>query len=440
MSRPDAAAAETPGDLEGRLRRLQRAGRLPSLVGALVRDGEVTASASVRGDVGDAYRVGSITKTMTAVLVMQLRDEGRLRLDDPLGRFVPATGYAATTVGDLLGHTGGLQSEPTGPWWERSTGGDVAALLAANDGSGAVAAPGELFHYSNLGYGLLGELVARLRGRSWWEVVEQRLLEPLGMTRTTYGPVAPHAQGWSVEHFTGRPVPEPHTDTGAMAPAGQAWSTLDDLAVWTTVLAGRRPDVLAPATAEEMARDRLDPGYGLGLRLLDVEGRRWVGHTGSMPGFLASLFVEPGSGAATIALAGATTGLVCDAVPHELVRTLPPGPPDEVAAWEPTAEVPAEAVGALGLWFWGNTAIEHRWHDGGLEQRRLQGGEPGSRFELRDGRLVGVRGYHRGETLQLVSRPGAEGGVGHLECATFVLTRVPYDPLAPVPGPRPVSS
>ena len=81
-----------------------------------------------------------------------------------------------------------MQSEPVGPWWERSPGVAVGDLIAANDGSGAVAGAGEYHHYSNLGFALLGEAVARIRGASWWEVVQTTVLEPLGMARTTYHP------------------------------------------------------------------------------------------------------------------------------------------------------------------------------------------------------------------------------------------------------------
>jgi CubicO group peptidase (beta-lactamase class C family) len=411
-------------DLQSRLLRLQVDGRLPSVVGARVRDGVVVDEAGVGADPETAYRVGSITKTFTAVLVLQLRDAGRLSLADPVGSHLPDTPYGEISTADLLGHTGGLQSEPAGPWWERSEGGSFADLQAANDGTGAVAPPGSWFHYSNLGYALLGEVVARAHGTTWWSSVVDRLLSPLGMERTTYAPVTPHAPGYSVEHFTGRLTPEPHTDTGAMAPAGQAWSTVGDLARWSRVLAGRRPDVLAPGTAAEMATERSGSGYGLGLRLVDVAGRPWCGHTGSMPGFLASLFVDPERADATIVLSNATTGLACEAVPTALTSEPAPAPPS--SPWHPTTHVPSEALGAVGLWFWGNTAIEHRWHDGGLEQRHLQSGAQGSRFEVHDGLLVGVRGYHRGEVLTVHPT--------HLECASFIHTRVPYDPGAPIPG------
>ena len=410
--------------LEARLAALQAHGRLPSVVGGVLRDGVLVESAGVNADVATAFRIGSITKTMTAVLVLQLRDEGRLALDDPLGRFVPEAGYAGTTIADLLGHTGGLQSEPAGPWWERSTGGDVAALLATNDGSGAVAGAGEWFHYSNLGYGLLGEVVARLRAAPWWHVVASRLLEPLTMTRTTYGPVAPHAQGHSVDHVAGLLADEPHTDTGAMAPAGQVWSTVGDLATWAGVLLGRRPDVLAPATLAEMAAARLDPQYGLGLRRIRLGDRWLVGHTGSMPGFQASLFVDPLAGDGAIAMADATTGLDADGVPRALLGPEPIGPVEPVDPWVPTTVVPTVVEPILGVWFWGNTAVELRWSNERLEVRGLQMGTLSYVFEVRDdGRIVGVSGYHRGETLHVHPT--------HLECATFVYTRVPYGPAAP---------
>ena len=414
--------------LQARAEHLQAAGRLPSLVLGVVRDGSVVESATVNASPGTAYRIGSITKTFTAVLVMALRDAGRLSLDDPVGRFVPGTGYAAATIGDLLGHTAGLQSEPAGPWWERSRGGRFGDRAAANDGSGAVAGAGEWFHYSNLGYGLLGEVVARSHDRPWWDVVAAHLLEPLGLERTSYGPVAPHAQGHSVEHLTGRLVEEPHTDTGAMAAAGQLWSTLDDLATWSAVLAGQRPEVLPTATAREMAVDRLGSGYGLGARLVDVAGTTYVGHTGSMPGFQAGLFVDPATGLGVVGLADATTGLEAEALPACVLGG--PETPGPVRPWRPTTVLPHLAAAVVGVWFWGHTAIELRWDDDVLEARSLQSGRLLYTFGLETGpdRLVGRSG-HRGETLHVHPT--------HLECATFVYTRVPYDPAAPIPGPVP---
>ncbi|HEX7740029.1 MAG TPA: serine hydrolase domain-containing protein, partial [Marmoricola sp.] len=205
----------------------QASRRLPTVVAAVLDDGEVswtgTAGAGASSDA--QFRIGSITKTMTAVLVMQARDEGLLALSDQLGRFVPESGYREATLRHLLSHTSGMQSEPAGPWWERSPGVDLATLNERNDGSGVVFAADTAYHYSNLGFALLGEVVARVRGAAWFEVLHAQLLEPLGMTRTTYLPQAPYAQGLSVDHLRSTLRKEPHQDTGAMAPAGQLWST-----------------------------------------------------------------------------------------------------------------------------------------------------------------------------------------------------------------------
>ncbi|HET9421095.1 MAG TPA: serine hydrolase domain-containing protein [Nocardioides sp.] len=413
-----------------RLEALQAGGRLPGVVAGVLADGElVWTGAAGMGDVDQQYRIGSITKTMTAVAVLQLRDEGRLDLDHPIGRYVPETGYADATLRTLLSHTSGMQSEPVGSWWERSPGSDFVTLVAGNDGSGAVAGAGEYYHYSNLGFALLGEAVARLRGATWWDVTRERLLGPLGMSRTSYHPEAPSAQGFSVDHFAGTLMPEPHQDTGAMAPAGQAWSTVADLARWARFLADGHPDVLAAATLREMSRPQAPAEmYGLGLKLVDQGGRRLVGHGGTMPGFMAGIFVDPERCDGVVVLCNATTGLSYETTPEKFLGQ--PGEAMAVPAWVPTEQVPDVIVPVLGLWFWGNTAVELRWQNERLEIRGLNSTEVSDAFELRDGRLVGVSGYHRGETLHV--RPT------HLECATFVYTRTPYDPEAPIPGgPQP---
>lgn len=422
----------TLADPQGVLDRLQAERRIPSLVAGRLGAGRLVwtgGAGDVAGPVADTqYRIGSITKTMVAVAVLRLRDEGLLDLDAPLGRHLDC-GYAEVTLRALLAHTGGLQSEPVGPWWERSPGVDLAALLAANDGARAVAAPGSWFHYSNLGYALLGAVVAHVRGRDWWHVVRDEVLAPLGMDRTTYAPQGPAAQGLSVDHLRSTLVEEPHQDTGAMAPAGQLWSTVTDLGRWAGFLATGHPDVLAAATLAEMAHPQ-DPAtdYGLGLRTVG----RWTGHTGSMPGFVASCFVDRATGDGAVALSNATLGLPADAVP-DLLHAPDPAPVAEpVTPWRPATEVPAIADEVVGWWFWGTTAIELRWSSGLVESRVVASGRLTDRFAVVEDGLVGVEGYHRGERLDIVR--GRDGGVHHLTCATFVYTRTPYDPTAAIPG------
>src|SRR4051812_39761165 len=197
---PEPVLPSTARTLLARTARVQREGRAPSLVAGVVRDGGLVWSAG-RGDVPEPhtdvqYRLGSISKTVTAVVVMRLRDEGLLRLDDPLDRHLPGTPLGDRTVGQLLSHLSGAAAESPGEWWERTPGRTLDDLRL--DETSVVLGGARRFHYSNLGFGLLGELITRLRGRSWDDVVRAEVLEPLGMRRTGARPEPPAAPGTAV--------------------------------------------------------------------------------------------------------------------------------------------------------------------------------------------------------------------------------------------------
>jgi CubicO group peptidase (beta-lactamase class C family) len=420
--------------LLARVARAQRDGRAPSLVAGVVRGGGLAWSAG-RGDVPEPhtdvqYRLGSISKTVTAVVVMRLRDEGRLGLDDPLERHVPGTPFGDRTVGQLLSHLAGASAESPGGWWERTPGGALEDLEL--DGDDVVLGSARRFHYSNLGFGLLGELVARLRGVTWEDAVTAEVLAPLGMTRTTPRPVAPAAEGHAVHPWADVVLPEPEHHAGAMAAAGQLWASLADLARFAAFLLGDTADVLSPATLEEMAEpagvDASAPGwsaYGLGLQVMRVDDRTMVGHGGSMPGFLAGVFVDREEQAGAVSLANTTSGLV-PVVPG-LLADLRAAEPRVVEPWVP-APAPVH-LDLLGIWFWGPAPHVLRAVPGGLLHLGPLPGRSGraSRFRRRDdGSWIGLDGYYAGETLRLAA--------DHLDLGTFVFTRTPYDPAAPVPG------
>ena len=396
--------------------RYQAERRLPTLLVGVLSDFDLVWTGQAGAPVAEEtqFRIGSITKTMTALLVLDCRDDGLLDLDEPLGKILSAGDYSALTLRSLLAHVSGMQSEPVGPWWERSPGGSLEDLLAANDGRGAVFEPGEHYHYSNLGYALLGAAVATVRERPWFEEVRDRLLQPLGMNRTSYLPESPYAPGWSVDHLAGTLTPEPLHDTGAMAPAGQLWSTVGDLARFARHLA-------SPELAE--MRQPVPPAaeYGLGVRLVPYGDGVLAGHTGSMPGFQATVLVNPLNGDGVVALTNGTTGFNGPELALALLGEVTPAP---LEPWVPTREVPGWAAEVLGWWFWGNSAFEVRWHNERLEFRDLARNAVAEQFGLRGDRIVGLAGYHHGETL--VVHRGPDGRVDRLECATFVYTRTPY--------------
>lgn len=460
----DELLPETRRALLHRLAVAQAEGRVPSAVGAVVRDGRTVWTGVRGGAVGPPgaagetegvptadtrYRIGSITKTFVAVLVMRLCDEGLLDLSDPLGEHleVPAGAgeeVARATVAQLLSHSAGLAAEPRGPWWER-TSGELRPGVADLFGERPVRHPaGRRHHYSNLGYALLGSLVERLRGAPWYDVLREEVLGPLGMDRTTPLPREPYARGWAVHPWADAVLPEPLTDTGLMAPAGQLWSTAGDLCRFAAFLAAGDERVLGagslarmrtPAVAPEA--ESWDQAYGLGMQLVRSGGRLLAGHTGSMPGFLAAVWTAPGERLASVALVNATSGLPVGGLAADLLGIVAEREPSFPEPWRPRSQDDPELLALTGPWYWGPSAFALRVCEGRtLELVPVGGAGRTSRFRPEtDGTWTGLDGYYAGETLRVVrGTDGADGEVTHLDLGTFVLTRNPYDPDAPVPG------
>ncbi|GLZ78798.1 serine hydrolase [Actinorhabdospora filicis] len=428
----------TARKLSHRLALAQSKGRIPSIVAGVVRSGELVWSAGrgrVEGaapDVDTQYRIGSLTKSLVAVAVMRLRDEGLLDLSDRLEAFVPGTAVGDRTVGQLLSHSGGLPAELPGSWWERSPGVDSAELVRLMGDGVAVSWPGKGFHYSNPGFALLGELVSRVRGEEWTRVLAREVLEPLGMKRTTALPEGRAATGLAVHPWMDVVMPEAVQDTGAMGPAGQLWSTVADLARFASFLSGDTGGVLSADTVLEMAEpvgvsdgDEWVSGYGLGLQLWRAEGRRVIGHSGSMPGFLAGILVAPGADAGVVGLSNVTSSPDGFAFP-DLLRIFVDAEPVFPQEWLPEEGADLSLLELAGPWYWGPGAFVIRVRrEGWLELAPISRGR-GSRFRpLGDGSWLGLDGYYAGERLVVVR--DAVGGVSHLDVGTFVFTRVPYE-------------
>lgn len=438
-------------ELEHRLGAEQAAGRLPSIVEAVVREGrvlwwEARGTAGLDGDSpatpGTQYRIGSITKTFVAVAVMRLRDEGSLALGDGIGEHLEELSELPVTIGQLLSHTSGLRAETPGPWWERTPGGPFAGLVSSALGpKDLLCRPGRRFHYSNVGYAVLGELVARRRAAPFDQVLAAELLEPLGMTRTTTRPEPPHARGLAVHPHADVVLDEPEHDAHAMAPAGQLWSTIDDLALWSQVLSGGRPDILSQESAAEMSEpiglidlpDRPWTGaYGLGLQVSNHGGSRRFGHTGAMPGHWAIVLVDAKTGYSVVALSNSTYSGLRAAYFDDLLNLVAARHPVPQPGFLP-APATDEQMELVGTWYWGPVEYTIRLAgEGRLELCGAREGRDCFFWPQGDGTYAGDAGYFNGEQLAPVRRP--DGSVSHLDIASFVFTRTPYDPSADVPG------
>ncbi|MGO1054786.1 serine hydrolase domain-containing protein [Crossiella sp. CA198] len=438
-----------PGTRRALVRRVaveQAGSRLPSLTAGLVRDGELIWSGS-RGQVDGApvtldtqYRIGSITKTFIALLVMRLRDAGKLDLSDQLDQHLSGTPLGDRSIAQLLSHTSGVTAESPGPWWERAPGYPASELIEGLRGEDVRHRAGRRFHYSNVGYGLLGELVARLRGHSWEDALRAELLEPLGMQRTTTMPKPPHAHGWAVHPWADVLLAEPAHDAGSMAPAGQLWSTIPDLSRLARFLLGDTAEVLHPDTVAEMREpatvddgDEWRAGYGLGLQLVRHKGRRLAGHTGSMPGFVSTVWVDPKEDTAVLYLTNSTVG-PSGPVATDLLDLLHELEPHIPAEWTPQPAADPALLALTGQWYWGPSPYALRLlPDGLLDLNPWNGRGRASRFRANeDGTWTGLDGYYAGELLRIGR--AADGTATHLDLNTFIFTRTPYDPAAPIPG------
>jgi hypothetical protein len=163
--------------LERIVRRTQADARVPALSVALHRADRPlwtfqvgTTGTDAPLDLDTRFRIGSVTKTFTAVLVMQCRDDGLLDLDDQVGAHIDVPAHGELTVRRLLSHTAGLQREPHGDVWDTLTPPEVDQLIADLVRAERVLPPARRYHYSNLGLALLGHAVGRLRGGTWAEV------------------------------------------------------------------------------------------------------------------------------------------------------------------------------------------------------------------------------------------------------------------------------
>jgi CubicO group peptidase (beta-lactamase class C family) len=244
------------------------------------------------------FEIGSIGKTFTSVALLQLREEGLIDLDAPVTRYLPwfevRSEHDPITLHHLLTHTAGIV---TGPDLSSDSRFDVWALRESETGS----PPGKRFHYSNVGYRVIGCVLEDVTGKPYAEIVGERILEPLGLdaaeaaiTSETRKRLAVGYERWYDDRPARRRdpfVPAPWVETGT-ADGAQA-TTAEDLAAFLRVFLNEGEPLLSAESFGLMGRPvtarNNDWSYGYGLMVGKQDGRSLVGHGGSMPGFSSTM-------------------------------------------------------------------------------------------------------------------------------------------------------
>jgi len=282
---------------------------------------------------GTIFHWGSITKTLTAIAIFQLRDRGLLHLGDPILTYVPELAQVHNPYGPmeeitlrhLLSHSAGFRG-PTWPWggdepWHPHEPTEWDQLVAMMPYTEILFPPGSRFSYSNPGFVFLGQVVERLTGEDWEVYVEKNILRPLQMHESYFDTTPYHLLDQrSNNYYVTDGVPTPNGldfDTGITVSNGGLNAPLGDMARYLAFLTDSGSDeeketyrqVLGRGSLEEMWVEEqpiqesgpLREAMALGFFIEEYEGVRFIGHTGSQKAFFSFIYIHPESGTAAIA-------------------------------------------------------------------------------------------------------------------------------------------
>lgn len=251
------------------------------------------------------FRIASHSKTFTSVAVMQLVEQGKMRLDDTIGQHIPKlakSDLADVTVRHLLSHTGGvIRDGINADWWELGKPfPNRKELLEVAKVHGKVLDPDVEFKYSNIGFSLLGVIIENASGMSYRDYVTTNIVEKLGLTNT--GPdldmerIDDYAVGYSSRAHGPKRIPIDHIDTFEESSATGFYSTAAELTDYFQAHIPGDTRLVSDASKRVMQQRIGDTGdgdwYGLGLVIATIGGRRYYGHSGGYPGHITMSRVD----------------------------------------------------------------------------------------------------------------------------------------------------
>jgi CubicO group peptidase (beta-lactamase class C family) len=282
-----ATALETLRELE------QTRSAAPVAFGIAI-DGETAVGAIGGADPSGVFRIASVTKPFVAALVLTLVQDGLLSLDVPVTGYLPELSLpsAQTTLRQLLSHQAGLEHEWSTPLADYGEGDDALERLAQGEPVRAPVEPGRWFSYASAGFYVASAVVQRVAGTTFEAAMQRRILDPLGLTRTSF-------EGESSLEYP-----------RARRAGGGLHSTAPDLLLFADhLLSG--PGPLTPESLAEMTTPQIaspEGWYGVGIGIRDQRGRRILEHGGSVPGFRALLTLVPDAHFAFVGLASSNAG------------------------------------------------------------------------------------------------------------------------------------
>ena len=268
------------------------------------------------------FRMASHSKLFTATAIMQLREQGKLRLDDPVSKYLPwfrvkkaGADDAAITIEELLTHSSGLPREADAHWntYEFPTRDELRALVPDRQ---AAFAPEVRFKYSNLAYTLAGLIVETVSGDKWADYVQKNIFEPLGMSASSVDqPVSELAVGYARRMPDGSRAVMPFVDARGMAAATGITSTVEDMARFVSAqfrsgaVGGR--EILGAASLREMHRVRVlesnwSQGNAIGFAVRREKDKVYIGHGGGYPGYTTHTLIQLDSRIGVIVLTNTT--------------------------------------------------------------------------------------------------------------------------------------
>ncbi len=254
------------------------------------------------------FAIGSVTKQFTAACVLLLAEDGKLAVTDKVAKWFPElTSANEITLLDLMNHVSGYPDYYPLDFVDRPMTKPISAeaLIHRFATRPLDFEPGTRFSYSNTGYIILGEIVARVSGMPLGEFLERRILKPLELTRTVFEPEggAPGlARGYSAFALSG-PEPVVPEGRGWVGAAGALYSTASDIVKWDLALIGGRvlkPESLKLMTSPRTLKDGSVSNYGCGLRIGHSDGRLVYSHGGAVAGFTAQNAILPESRSAVV--------------------------------------------------------------------------------------------------------------------------------------------